>query len=97
MEPDILETHLKMALHEYAGFISEHRNNGMSCGDIATALCTQFGTTRGFSERNVRRWCAEQGLVRDFCPDSQLEVEVAEGILEVGFFLSSTFHDYRFC
>ncbi|CAL8375253.1 unnamed protein product [Gadus morhua 'NCC'] len=73
-----------MALHEYAGFISEHRNNGMSCGDIATALCTQFGTTRGFSERNVRRWCAEQGLVRDFCPDSQLEVEVAEGILETG-------------
>ena len=51
---------------------------------------------RGFP-RNVRRWCAEQGLVRDFCPDSQLEVEVAEGILEVGFFLSSTFHDYRFC
>ncbi len=38
-----------------------------------------------FSERNVRRWCAEQGLVMDFCPDSQLEVEVANGIAEVGF------------
>ena len=59
----------------------------MYCGDITTALCTQFGTTQGFSERNVRRWCAKQGLVRDFCPDSQLEVEIAESITEVGFFI----------
>ena len=80
-----------MSLHEHAGFISENRQHGMSCGDIAAALCTQFGTTQGFSERNVRRWCADQGLVRDFCPDSQLEVEVAEGIHKVGFRFSDTF------
>ncbi len=74
-----------MSLHEYAGFIAEKKLIGLTCGDIAAALCTQFGTRRGFSERNVRRWCAEQGLVMDFCPDSQLEVEVANGIAEVGF------------
>ncbi len=74
-----------MSLHEYAGFIAEKKQIGLTCGDIAAALCTQFGTRQGFSERNVRRWCAEQGLVMDFCPDSQLEVEVANGIAEVGF------------
>ena len=71
-----------MSLNEYADFITEKRRNRESCSDIAAALCTQFGTARGFSDRNVRRWCAEQGLVREFCPDSQLEVAVAEGINE---------------
>ena len=61
LDSDIHETHVnKMSLHEYAGFIAENRINGMSCGDITAALCTQFGTTQVFSERNVRRWCAEQ-------------------------------------
>ena len=52
-----------MFLDEYASFILENRKNGMSCGDIAAALGSQFGTIRGFSERSVRRWCAQQGLV----------------------------------
>ena len=73
-----------MSLHEHADFITDKRRNGMSCGDIAAALCAQFGTARGFSDRNVRRWCAQQGLVRDYCSDSQLELAVAEGINEVG-------------
>ncbi|KAA8590524.1 hypothetical protein FQN60_014458 [Etheostoma spectabile] len=54
----------------------------MSCGDVAAALGSQFRPLRGFSGRSVRRWCAEQGLVRDFCPDSQLEVEIADSIAE---------------
>lgn len=81
-----------MFLDEYASFILENRKNGMSCGDIAAALGSQFGTIQGFSERSVRRWCAEQGLVRrNFCPDGQLEVEIAEGIAEVSFFYQSPF------
>ncbi len=72
-----------MSLDEYTDFLLQNRTNGMSCSEIAAALCTQFGMRRGFSERNVRRWCAERGLVRDFCPDSQLAVEVAQGIAEV--------------
>lgn len=52
-----------MFLDEYASFILENRKNGMSCGDIAAALGSQFGKIWGFSERSVWRWCAEQGLV----------------------------------
>ena len=33
------------------------------------------------------RWCARQGLVRDYCSDSQLELAVAEGINEVSLML----------
>ncbi|XP_030607636.1 uncharacterized protein LOC115795729 isoform X2 [Archocentrus centrarchus] len=73
-----------MSLHEYADFIAVSRINGKCCSEIASMLCTHFGTRRGFSERNVRRWCAEQGLLTQFCSDSQLEVEVAEGIAETG-------------
>ena len=50
-----------MFLDEYASFILENRKNGMSCGDIAAALGSQFGTIRGFSERSVRSRCAQQG------------------------------------
>lgn len=50
-------------------FKAENGTNGKSCVDIDAALCTQFGRTQGSSERNVvRRWCSEQGLVRDFWP-----------------------------
>lgn len=56
----------------------------MSCTDIATDLSSEFGGIRGFSPRNVRRWCLEQGLLREFCPDSRLEAEVFQGISEVG-------------
>uniref|UniRef100_A0A1A8QU98 Si:ch211-227p7.1 n=2 Tax=Nothobranchius rachovii TaxID=451742 RepID=A0A1A8QU98_9TELE len=74
-----------MALHEFADFIKAKRITGMSCGDIAAALCHEFGTARrGFSERNVRRWCAEQGLVEEFCPDNRLEIEIAQSISETG-------------
>lgn len=76
-------TLLNMSLDEYTDFLAENRKNGMSCCEITAALWTQFGMRRGFSERNVRRWCAERGLVRDFCPNSQLAVEVAQGIAEV--------------
>ncbi len=44
-----------MSLHEYAGFIAEKKLIGLTCGDIAAALCTQFGTRRGF----FREKCAE--------------------------------------
>ena len=61
----------------------------MSCGDIAAALTDHFGLLRGFSERNVSRWCSEQGLgVKDFCPDRRLEGEVVKAIEEVGQSLS---------
>ncbi|KAK0139801.1 hypothetical protein N1851_023290 [Merluccius polli] len=57
----------------------------MTCSDIVNNLVAQFGSQRGFSERNVRRWCAEQGLVnKDLCPESHLEAVVAQGIVEVG-------------
>lgn len=36
-----------MFLDEYASFILENRKNGMSCGDIAAALGSQFGNIRG--------------------------------------------------
>lgn len=60
-------------------------SSGMSCGNTAAALADHFGILRGFSERNVRRWCSEQGLgAKDFCPDSRLECKVGKAIEEVG-------------
>ncbi|XP_030287100.1 uncharacterized protein LOC115590006 [Sparus aurata] len=74
-----------MSLSEYSEFIIPRRSSGMSCGDIAAALTDHFGLLRGFSERNVSRWCSEQGLgVKDFCPDRRLEGEVAKAIEETG-------------
>lgn len=73
-----------MSLDQYSDFIKHKRLSGMACADIAAALTGHFGSLRGFSERNVRRWCTEQGLgAKDFCPDRQLESEVAKAIEEV--------------
>ncbi|XP_060759597.1 uncharacterized protein LOC132886813 [Neoarius graeffei] len=74
-----------MSLDQYSDFIKHRRLSGMACADIAAALTGHFGSLRGFSERNVRRWCKEQGLgAKDFCPDRQLESEVAKAIEETG-------------
>ena len=74
-----------MALDQFHDFIANKKTSGNSCSDIAGELVSTFGNQRGFSERNVQRWCAEHGLAaRDFCPDSRLEYEAARGIAEVG-------------
>lgn len=49
--------HRNTSLHQYAGFLAENRWNGKSC-EIPSAICTQYGVTQGFSQRNVWRWCA---------------------------------------
>lgn len=55
-----------ISLRKSAGFIAESRLNGESSGDV-TAEVLKFGTAHGFSEMNVQRLRAEQGLVRNFC------------------------------
>lgn len=70
-----------MALEQFGSFIQDGIHSGKSCCDIANELVSTFGNKRGFSERNVQQWCAEQGLTaKNFCPDSRLEYEVARGI-----------------
>ncbi|KAK9963850.1 hypothetical protein ABG768_007011 [Culter alburnus] len=57
---------------------------GLSSAKISARISHESGGARGCSARNVRRFCAENGLSLMGLPDAHLELEVAKAITETG-------------
>jgi len=73
----------KMSLELYSDVIFDMAKQGLSSAEISARISHQSGGGRGFSARNVRRFCAENGLRLMGLPDAHLELEVAKAITEV--------------
>ncbi|XP_073326353.1 uncharacterized protein [Pagrus major] len=57
---------------------------GLSSSEISARISVESGGRRGFSARNVRRFCAENGVNLMGLPEEHLELEVAKAIAETG-------------
>ncbi|XP_060782698.1 uncharacterized protein LOC132889896 [Neoarius graeffei] len=57
---------------------------GLSSSKISARISEVSGGGRGFSARNVRRFCAENGVNLMGLPEEHLELEVAKAITETG-------------
>lgn len=70
-----------MALEPYHNAIADMARKGLSSTDISANLIQ--GHERGFTARNVRKYCTENGISLKL-PSARLELEVAQAITEVG-------------
>lgn len=72
-----------MALELYSNIILEMAKQGLSSEVISEHLSREYGEARGFSARNIRKFCAENvpGCYR--LSDTHLELEVAKAVNEV--------------
>lgn len=59
---------------------------GLSDQQISDYLITEIQIRRGASERSVRQFRIDRGLVRKTVSDPELEVAVSQAILEVSLF-----------
>ncbi|XP_067266319.1 uncharacterized protein [Chanodichthys erythropterus] len=57
---------------------------GLSSAEISARISHESGGARGCSARNVRRFCAENGLNLMGLPDAHLELVVAKAITKTG-------------
>ena len=71
-----------MSLEPYSDIILELAKQGLSWSEIS-AISVESGGGRGFSARNVRKFCAENGANLRGLPEEHLELEVAKAIAEV--------------
>lgn len=72
-----------MSLEPYSVMILDMAKQGLSSAKISARISHESGGARGCSARNVRRFCAENGLSLMGLPDAHLELEVAKAITEV--------------
>ncbi|XP_039890167.1 uncharacterized protein LOC120735054 [Simochromis diagramma] len=72
-----------MTLEKYSDVIMEMAKQGLSSEIISERLSYEHGEVRGFSARNVRKFCAEQ-ITSCRLSDTRLELEVTQAINEVG-------------
>lgn len=70
-----------MALEPYKNVIADMVRRGLPSTAIAANLAPG-GEEKGFSERNVRKYCSENGI-RLKVPYDHLELEVGQAIAEV--------------
>lgn len=73
----------KMSLEPYSEMILDMAKQGLSSSEISARISEVSGGGRGFSARNVRRFCAENGVNLMGLPEEHLELEVAKAITEV--------------
>ena len=71
-----------MSLEPYSDMILDMAKQGLSSTEISARLVHESCGGRGFSARNVRRFCAENGVRLMGIPDAHLEFEVAKAITE---------------
>ena len=77
-----------MSLEPYREVISDMAKEGLSSAEISARISQESGGGRGFSERNVRKFCADHGCSLMGLSDAHLELEVAKAITEVYIFSS---------
>ncbi|XP_060755373.1 uncharacterized protein LOC132866575 [Neoarius graeffei] len=73
-----------MSLEPYSEMILDMAKQGLSSSEISALISEVSGGGRGFSARNVRRFCAENGVNLMGLPEEHLELEVAKAITETG-------------
>ncbi|CAL1583945.1 unnamed protein product [Knipowitschia caucasica] len=71
-----------MALDPYYDMIADMARNGLSSTEILANLGVH-GSGKGFSTRNIRKYCAANGISLGI-PHARLELEVAQAIMETG-------------
>lgn len=72
-----------MALDRYSDIILEMAKQGLSSEVISQHLSAEYGEARGFSARNVRKFCAEYAPGCCRLSDTHLELKVAKAVNEV--------------
>jgi hypothetical protein len=72
-----------MSLEPYSDIILELAKQGLSSSEISSRISVESGGGRGFSARNVRKFCAENGANLRGLLEERLELEVAKAIAEV--------------
>lgn len=73
----------KMSLEPYSESILDMAKQGLSSSEISVRISAESGGGRGFSARNVRKFCAENSVNLMGLPEEHLELEVAKAIAEV--------------
>ncbi|XP_033470470.2 uncharacterized protein LOC117249161 [Epinephelus lanceolatus] len=73
-----------MSLEPYCEVILDMAKEGLSSAEISARISQESGGGRGFSERNVRKFCADHGCSLMGLSDAHLELEVAKAITETG-------------
>ncbi|KAI4827975.1 hypothetical protein KUCAC02_031332 [Chaenocephalus aceratus] len=71
-----------MSLQPYSDIILDMAKQGLPSAEISARISHESGGGRGFSARNVRRFCAAKGSSLMGLPDAHLELEVAKAITE---------------
>lgn len=72
-----------MSLEPYSEIILELAKQGLSSSEISARISVESGGGRGFSARNVRKYCADNCVNLRGLPEEHLELEVAKAIAEV--------------
>ncbi|TKS70002.1 hypothetical protein D9C73_004069 [Collichthys lucidus] len=73
-----------MSLEPYSEIILELAKQGLSSSEISARISVESGGGRGFSDRNVRKYCADNCVNLRALPEEHLELEVAKAIAETG-------------
>ncbi|TKS77865.1 hypothetical protein D9C73_011956 [Collichthys lucidus] len=73
-----------MSLEPYSEIILELAKQGLSSSEISARISVESGGGRGFSARNVRKYCADNCVNLRGLPEEHLELEVAKAIAETG-------------
>ena len=74
-----------MELVRYEAEIRRYVSEGVSHASISRRLCHLVSSHRGFSERSVRRFCAERDIhYRSRLSDRELDVRVRSAVHSVG-------------
>ncbi|KAL2095613.1 hypothetical protein ACEWY4_007761 [Coilia grayii] len=73
-----------MSLEPYSEIVLKWAKQGLSSSEISARISVESGGGRGFSARNVRKFCAENGVKLRGLPEEQLELEVAKAIAKTG-------------
>lgn len=70
-------------MEPYSEIVLELAKQGLSSSEISASISVESAGGRGFSARNVRKFCAENGVNLRGLPEEHLELEVAKAIAEV--------------
>ncbi len=69
-----------MSLELYSVMILDMAKQGLSSAKISAQISHEIGGAIGYSGRNMRRFCTENGFNLMGLPDAHLELEVAKPI-----------------